>query len=345
MRIAPHRVSGILAIGVALVLLTRPAHGTEQKVSVYSHRHYPADKALFVKFTSATGIQVEVLKAKADELIQRLEIEGRNSPADLLITVDAGRLYRARQKGLLQAVRSPALEHSIPEHLRDPQGFWYGLTMRARVIVFAKDRVEADDLSSYEALADPSWKGRLLIRSSGNIYNQSLLASMIAVWGRDAAKTWAADVISNMARTPKGNDRDQMKAVAAGIGDIAVVNTYYLGLLLNSSNPEERKVGRQLGVFFPNQSGRGTHVNISGAGVTKHAPNRANAIALLEFLAGDAAQREFAAANHEYPVNPEVEWPALLKKWGVFKPDKLSLTLLGRHNREATKIFDEVGWR
>ena len=314
-------------------------------VNVYSHRHYESDQQLFQRFTELTGIEVKVVSASADELITRLEAEGAASPADVLITVDAGRLHRAKERGLLQPIDSEVLRANVPAHLRDPEGYWFGLTKRARVIVYAKDRVRPEELKSYLDLADERWKGRLLVRSSENVYNQSLLASIIANEGEAKAREWAAAMVRNMARPPSGSDTDQAKAVAAGIGDVAVVNTYYVARLIASSDPEERRVGEQLGVVFPEQDGRGAHVNVSGAGVTRHAPNRANAIRLLEFLSSDEAQRIFAEANHEYPVKPGVEASAVLREWGEFKADTLNLAVLGELNSAAVRIFDEVGWR
>lgn len=315
------------------------------EVNVYSHRHYESDQALFRQFTERTGIRVNVVTASADELITRLENEGAATPADLLITVDAGRLHRAKTKGLLQPVHSQVLEANVPSHLRDRDGEWYGITRRARVIVYHRGRVQPSDLSTYEALADARWKGRVLIRSSSNVYNQSLLASLIAQDGREAASEWAAGIVRNMARAPAGGDTDQVKAVAAGAGDVAVSNTYYVAQLVESSDPEDRRVAEQVGVFFPNQEGRGAHVNVSGAGVTRHAKNRENAIRLLEFLTSDEAQRAFAEGTKEYPVKEGVAWSPTLQAWGEFKADTLALTRLGELNEEAVRLFDAAGWK
>lgn len=318
---------------------------SEGEVNVYSHRHYDVDLELYRSFEEQTGIKVNLVEGGSDELIERLVREGAESPADILMTVDAGRLHRARQAGLLQPVSSPVLHDRVPEHLRDPDGYWFALTRRARVIVYHPDRVEPSELSTYEALTDPKWSGRILIRSSSNIYNQSLLASMIAHHGETGARDWAEGMVRNMARTPKGNDRGQMSAVAAGEGDLAVVNTYYVGRMLNSSNPEERAVGEQMRVFFPNQEGRGAHVNVSGAGVTASAGNPAGALSLLEFLVSETAQRVWAHANYEYPVNRNVRPAPLLESWGELKADTLGLHLLGEYNSAAVRIFDRAGWR
>lgn len=314
-------------------------------VNVYSHRHYPSDQELFDKFTAKTGIEVNVVKAGADELMQRMLNEGESSPADILLTVDAGRLYRAKSKGILQPINSETINAQVPAAFRDSEGQWVGMTIRARLLAYAKDRISADDLSTYEALTEDRWKGKVLVRQSNNIYNQSLLASMIASEGEETAKAWAAGIVANMAREPKGSDRDQMKEVVKGTGDVAIVNSYYIGLLLNKGDEAERKVGEQIGVFFPNQEGRGTHINISGAGVAKHAPNKENAIKLLEFLTSPEAQEVFASVNFEYPVNPSVAPSELLKSWGTFKADTADFGKVGALNTEAVKIFDESGWK
>lgn len=314
-------------------------------VNVYSHRHYDVDRRLYAAFTEQTGIEVNVVRAGADELIERLDREGENTPADLIMTVDAGRLNRARDRGLLQPVSSERLSRQVPAHLRDEEGAWYGLTSRARVIVYHPDRVDPSELSTYEDLDRAHWNGRIAIRSSSNIYNVSLLASLVAHHGVDEAREWARGVVNNFARPPQGNDRDQIAAVAAGVADIAVVNTYYVGLLSASSNEAEREVAEAVEIFFPNQDGRGAHINVSGAGVTRHAPNRENAVRLLEFLTGETAQAEFAAANYEYPVNPRVEPADLVQSWGTFEADTLNLGALGEYADEAVEIFDDVGWR
>jgi iron(III) transport system substrate-binding protein len=314
-------------------------------VNVYTHRHYDTDKELFAAFTEATGIAVNVVSASADELIQKLAMEGERSPADVLITVDAGRLVKAKEMNLLQPVSSALLNSHVPVHLRDADGNWFGLTQRARVFVYAKDRVKAEELVSYESLADPRWKGKILIRSSDNIYNQSLLASIIAHQGEEAAAVWAAGIVANMAVPPKGGDRDQIKAVAAGTGDIAIVNTYYFGKMAVEGDEEERKLAEGLGVFFPNQTDRGTHVNISGAGVTRYAPNRQNAIRFIDYLASNEAQAKFAQANYEYPVKPGVAIAPILESWGTFKADELPLENLGTFNAAAVKVFDRAGWK
>ncbi|SJZ95231.1 Fe(3+) ABC transporter substrate-binding protein [Selenihalanaerobacter shriftii] len=310
-------------------------------VNIYTSRHYEADEDLYQQFEEETGIKVNVLKGRADTLIERIEREGQATSADLLITSDAGRLYRAKTKELLQPVKSDVLFNNIPANLRDKGNQWFGLTVRARIIVYAKDRVDRTVLSTYTDLTDDRWRGRILARTSLNIYNQSLLASFIALEGEKFAKKWAAGIVNNMARRPKGNDTAQATAVAAGVGDLTIMNTYYLGRMLNSANPEEVKLAKQLGVFFPEK----THINVSGIGLTKYAKNRKNAIKLMEFLSKEKAQKIFASANYEYPVNPNVELSPLLKSWGGFETQDINLTKLGEYNQKAVEIFNEVGWQ
>lgn len=315
------------------------------EVNVYSHRHYDSDKLLFETFTKETGIKVNVVTAKANELLQRLEREGKLSPADVLITVDIGNLQEAKEKGLLKPVSSKTLESNIPAHLRDADGQWFGLTKRSRVIVYNKANVKPEALSTYEALTDAKWKGRVLTRSSDSLYNQSLLASLIAHKGEAAAESWAKGIVANLARAPKGNDRDQIRAVAAGEGDVALVNTYYLGLMQTSPNEADRQVAASVGVFFPNQAGRGAHINISGAGVTAASKNSAEAIKLIEFLASEKAQKVFAEENFEYPANPKIPLSDVVAGWGKFKEDTIALSKVGAEVKKTLPLFDRAGWR
>jgi iron(III) transport system substrate-binding protein len=316
-----------------------------EEVNLYTNRHYDTDQELLDKFTEATGIKVNVLKGDSDQLIERIAREAENSPADLLITADAGRLHRAKMRNILQQTESEVLNKNIPENLRDRENYWFGLTVRGRVIVYAEDRVNPEELSSYEDLISDRWKGEILVRSSENIYNQSLLASFIAIYGEEWAENWAAGIVDNMARRPKGNDRAQATAVAAGEGDIALMNTYYLGKMINSDNPAEVEVAENISVYFPSQDQEGTHINVSGIALAKHSPNRENAVKLMEYLSSESAQEFFAAANYEYPVNPEVEASVLLKSWGDFKAQNIDLTNLGIYNDEAVRIFNKVGWQ
>jgi len=338
------RFKNLLFASIALLGMLSCGENSGESVNVYTHRHYDADQQLFDAFTEETGIKVNVVSASADELIQKLELEGEGSPADVLITVDAGRLHRAREKNLFQAVDSEVLHANIPSKFRNPEGMWFGLTYRARILAYHKERVNSDELDSYESLTEEQWKGRVLTRSSENIYNQSLLASLIVAHGAEAAEEWAAGLLANMARDPKGSDRDQVKAVASGEGDVAIVNSYYIGIMLNDANEETVKAARQVGIFFPNQNDRGTHINVSGAGVTRYAPNKENAIRLIEFLSEERAQEVLANVNYEYPVNPKVAPSKLLQSWGDFKADEINLSQLGENNSQAVMIFDKVGW-
>ena len=337
------RLLGVAALGSALGMPVWAS--AEGEVNVYSARQENLIKPLLDDFTRDTGIQVNLLTGRADELLQRLRLEGRNSPADVLITVDAGNLNRAKEAGALSPIESNVLDERVPENLRDVDGYWYGLSSRARPIMYNKDTVDPSELSTYEALTDPKWRGRICIRSSSNIYNPSMVASMIATTGTEAASEWANGIVANLARPPQGGDRDQIRAAAAGVCDIAIANTYYIGGMLAGDDPAQRAVAEQLGVFFPNQDDRGTHVNISGAGVTPHAPNRENAIRLIEYLTTEEAQRWYAEVNQEYPVRPGVPASEILQGFGDFKADSLNLSLLGEYNAEAVRIMDRAGWR
>lgn len=331
----------------ALVLGLAPAAFAQDKVlNLYTSRHYQTDEALYQNFTRATGIKVNRIEAGDDAIIERMKQEGARSPADVLVTVDAGRLWRAEQAGLLQPATSKILQERIPGELRHPEGLWYGFSLRARPIFYAKGRVDPATLRDYEDLADPRHKGKVCIRSSSNVYNLSLMSSMIAAAGPEKAEAWARGVVANMARQPKGGDTDQLMALAAGECDIAVANTYYFVRLMKSSKPEEKAAAAKIGVMFPNQSGRGAHVNISGAGVAKHAPHREAAVRFLEYLASPEAQAYFAGGNNEYPVvgtlaaaNRE------LASLGEFRKDSLNVSLLGRNQAAAQQIYDRAGWK
>jgi iron(III) transport system substrate-binding protein len=329
-----------------MVLFFMSVNALASEVNVYSGRKEKLIKPLLDRFTAETGIKTNLVTAKADKLLTRLKNEGRNTPADVFITVDAGRLYRAKQAGVLASVESLALNSAVPAHLRDPEGQWVGLSQRARVIFYAKDRVKPEQLSTYEDLASDKWKRKICIRGSGNIYNQSLVASLIASNGKDEAQQWSNKLVKNMARPPKGGDRDQIKAAAAGQCDIAIANTYYYGsMLTNKKDPSQVKAAESMAVFWPNQQSRGSHVNISGAGITKYAKNPVNALKLLEFLVNPESQKWCAEVNFEYPVSETAEISELVKSWGSFKSDKLNLDILGRNNAEAVRTMDRAGWK
>ena len=321
------------------------APAPSKEVNVYSHRHYDTDKQLFAAFTEKTGIAVNIVQAGDDELMARLQQEGANSPCDIFITSDAGRLGAAKQRGLLQGISNTTLEANIPAHLRDPEGYWFGLTMRARVFAYNKEKVDPATLSTYADLAKPEWKGKVLVRGAENVYNQSLMAAMIAHDGPEAAQAWATGIVGNMAREPKGGDTDQLLAVGEGIGDVAIANSYYIGKLMASDEPEKQKAKAILGVAFPSLGAHGTHVNISGAGVAAHAPHPDAAAALLEFLSGTEAQALFAEGNKEYPVKAGVPLAKELEAFGTFTMDSLNLEALARLNAEAVKAMDAAGWR
>lgn len=317
------------------------------EVNLYSARHYDTDQSLYDGFTAQTGIAVNIVQASEDQLVERLRNEGANSPADIFLTVDAGRLWRAQEAGLLQGIRSDVLAARIPANLSEPEGHWFGFAQRARVIAYAKDRVSPAQLSTYEALADPAWQGRVLVRSSSNVYNQSLVGALIEANGLEATERWAQGIANNLARNPQGGDTDQLLALAAGEGDVALTNMYYYVRLLKSAKPEERAVAEQIGIFFPNQGAgeRGTHVNVSGAGVTANSPNRANAIAFLEYLSSDAAQLSFASASNEYPVVEGVAADPVLAGLGQFRPDPINARIFGANNQLALLTMNKVGWR
>lgn len=332
---------GCLLLGLALAGCSR----TGGEVNLYSSRQENLIRPLLERFTAQTGIRVNLVSGKDDAIIERLKVEGRNSPADVLLTADAGRLYRAQALDLLQPVDSRVLTAAIPEAYRDPQGHWFGLSLRARVLIYAPERVRPEQLSTYQALAGPQWQGRLCTRSSDSIYNQSLVAALIAHEGSAAVEAWARGLVANLARPPVGGDRDQISAVAAGVCDVALANTYYLGGMLQSEVAAEREAAAKVAVFWPDQQQHGVHVNVSGAGVTRAAKHREHAVRLLEFLVSDEAQQWYAEVNNEYPVKAGVAWSPLLQGWGRFKADALNLAWLGRHNAEALRLMDRAGWK
>lgn len=316
-----------------------------ESVNVYSHRHYDADKMLFSAFEKQTGIQVNVITAKAEELVTRLKLEGSNTPADVLITADVANLYQAKELGLLQPVHSKILQNNIPANLQDKENQWFGLTKRARVIVYNKKTIDPKQITSYLSLANPKFKDTILVRTSANSYNQSLMASVIAHEGEAKALQWAQAIVANMARNPKGNDRDQISAVAAGDGDIAIANTYYFAGMLHSNNPKDKEIAASLGVIFPNQNSYGTHINISGAGLTKHAKNKINGQKLIEFLSSKEAQYIFANSNFEYPVHKEVKLTGILATWDAFKEDEMDIEQIGKLNKKAVELLSNAKWK
>lgn len=318
------------------------ASGADQMLVVFSSRHYDSDYALYDAFEKETGIDVRTIEADGDLLVERLKSDGARSPADVIVTVDAGRLWRAEQEGLFAPLQSDILDDAIPAAMRHPDGLWYGLASRARVLVYATDRVEEDQLSGYESLADPTFKGRVCARSSGNIYNISLLAALIDRWGPEKAQDWASGVAANFARDPLGGDTDQIKAVAAGECDVALVNHYYFARLMNDE--KNKDTVSDLAVFWPNAD-EGVHINVSGAGVAKNAPNPELAKRFIEFAVSEQPQRFFAELTNEYPAATAVKYDNnALAELGEFKADPISLLKLGENQAEAQRLFDRAGW-
>ena len=313
----------------------------EKVVNVYSARHYNTDNALYEAFTRRTGIRVNKIEGKDAELIERIRSEGVTSPADVLITVDAGRLWRAEQAGLFQPVQSTVLSRDIPADLRDPQGRWFGFARRARVVVYNRAELQPSEIRTYEDLASPRLRGRLCLRSSENIYNQSLVAAQIASRGATATERWLKGLMANVSRPPQGNDTTQIKDVASGVCGVALVNHYYLARMLDSDNPDTRAIAARVGVLFPQP----THINISGAGVLTHSPHRENAIAFLEFLASPEGQQAFVRGTHEYPARGTAAADATVRAFGPFQADPVNVQSYGANNAEAVKLMTAVGWK
>ena len=334
-----------LLLGLSLIFSVGPVYATDQEVNVYSARKEALILPLLEKFKAETGIGFNLITAKADALLKRLESEGHSTPADLFITTDAGRLQRARQAGVLQPIQNEVLNRRIPQNLRDQENYWFGLSQRARVIFYAADKVSSDELSTYEALADDKWNKRICIRSSGNIYNQSLVASMIEARGVEETEAWAKGLVSNFARNPAGGDTDQLRAASAGLCDIAIANTYYFGRLVKSQKEKDQQVVKNLKIFWPNQDDRGAHVNVSGAGITRYAKHREAAERLLEFLVSPESQTWYGEVNNEYPVVSDAKTSSLLNSFGNYKADTLNLSRLGENNRAAVELMDRAGWR
>ncbi|MGD1879054.1 MAG: Fe(3+) ABC transporter substrate-binding protein [Kiloniellaceae bacterium] len=335
------------AVGVAVLAGGLPVQA-QDVLNLYSARHYQTDDALYNGFTEKTGSETNRIEGESDALIQRLKSEGQNSPADVFLPVDAGRVWRAEEAGLFQPVESEVLEKAVPENLRHPDGLWFGFSTRARLIYYDKTKIQPGEIKTYEDLADPKWKGKVCIRSSSNVYNQSLLSSIIAAHGEAGAREWAQAVVDNLARKPVGGDTDQLRGIGAGECQIAVANSYYFVRL--TTDPAEKELVDKIGWVFPNQAGpdaqgRGTHVNVSAAGVLKHAPHREAAVKFLEYLASPEAQRYFADGNNEYPVVAGIEVNPALKALGTdFKVDPVNVAVYGSNQPKAQRIFDSVGW-
>jgi len=344
----PRRNRCLLLLGCALAatFVHFSAAAQDKLLNLYSSRHYQTDDALYGNFTKSTGISINRIEAGEDPLIERLKNEAAASPADVLITVDAGRLWRAEQLGLFQPLSSNTLENRLPAHMRVPNNQWFGFSARARVIIYNRKLVKPEQVSNYEDLANPALKGKVCARSGGHVYNLSLMSALIEHWGADKAEAWAKGVVANFARAPRGGDTDQIRAVAAGECGVAISNSYYYVRLMRSDKPDDRKVVEAAGLIWPNQKNFGTHMNISGAGLLRHAPNRSAGIRFIEYLASDQAQTYFANGNNEWPVVPGVKLDnRQLESLGNFKMDTLNIGALGRNQPLAQKIFDRAGFR
>jgi iron(III) transport system substrate-binding protein len=316
-----------------------------EQVNLYSARKEALIKPLLDKFTQETGISVNLVTGKADNLITRLKSEGKFSPADLLLTTDVGRLYRAKQQGLTQAISVTEAIATLPDNFRDDQGHWLALSLRARPLMVSIDSVDAQTITRVEDLISPQWKGRVCIRSSNNIYNQSMVASLIAQLGEDGAQEWVNGLVNSFARPPQGGDRDQIKAVAAGLCDVAIANTYYLAGMLSSKDETTQEQAKKVKVIWPNQADRGVHINISGVALAKNAPNKDAAIKLIDFLLSNESQLWYAKTNHEYPILANIAWSELLQTFGTFKAEQVPLSKLGDLNAAAVKMMDRAGWK
>lgn len=335
-----------LALGASATALSACARtDSETYVNVYSARHYDADRALYAAFEQATGVAVRVLPANAEQLTERLRAEGEATEADLIVAADAGNLWRMKEAGLLANTVTETLIQAVPARLRDPDGAYWGFTKRARVILYRKDAVRPEEVAAYDDLARPRFRGQIVARSSSNVYQLSLLASRIERLGADNARAWAAGVRANFARDPQGSDTDQIKAVAAGEAQATLCNHYYLLRLMRSEDPADREIASKVGLAFPDQAGAGAHINISGAGVARHAKRPERAIQLLEYLVSDATQTLLAPLNDEFPIRPAIAAAPELAALGAFKEEDIALDALGRHQAEAASIFEEVAWR
>jgi iron(III) transport system substrate-binding protein len=338
----PSRLAMLLL--ASLTIVVQPAMAADKVLNLYSARHYQTDEALYTNFTTQTGIKINRIEAKEDELLERIRNEGANSPADVFITVDAARLAKADELGLFAPVNSKILESRLPQHLHSND--WFAFSTRARVLVINKEAIKAAEVQNYEELANPKLKGQVCSRSGSHPYNISLMASIIARLGEAKAEEWARGVVANFARAPKGGDTDQIKAVAAGECGVTISNSYYLARLLRSDKAEDRKLMDKVTIIWPNQSNVGAHINISGGGMLKTAPNKESAVKFLEYLASDTAQRYFADGNNEWPAVPSVVVKnAALDAMGKFKADPLPIAMLAKNSAAAQKVYDRAGWR
>ena len=344
------RRSATLALLAPLALAAcsgqeQAADAGEQVVNRYTARHYDSDLALYDQFTAQTGIKINWIEGKADELVARMKAEGSTSPADLFITADAGALWRAQQEGLFQPVESAILTERVPANMREPGGNWYGFSRRARVVAYDPAKVQPDEVDDYAELAGPRFKGKICVRSSDSVYNLSLVGALIEAWGEDKAGAWVKGVVANMARPPEGGDRDQIRAVAAGVCEVAITNSYYFIRMASSDDPADREVAAKLKLAFPSLDGQGAHVNISGGGIAANAPNKANAIKLLEFFASAKSQTHISANNNEFPVSPDVAAPAPVDAYARFKAHPMAVSVFAARQPQAQSLMSAAGWR
>lgn len=346
------RGTGLVA-GIAAMLLAGCGTGEQSSngasadagvVNLYTARHYDSDLALYDRFTQETGIRINRIEGNADELIARMRSEGENSPADLFITADAGALWRAQQAGLFQPIQSAVLDERIPANLREPDGNWYGFMRRARVVAYDSEKVRPEEVDSYEKLASPRFRGRVCVRSSDNIYNLSLVGALIEAWGEPRAEEWARGIVANMARPPEGGDRDQIRAVGAGVCEVAITNSYYYIRMANGE-PADRQVTERVKLAFPSLNGQGAHVNISGGGVAARAPNRDNAVRLLEFFSSAEAQQHISRNNNEFPASPNVPAPPPVDAYADFQAHPMPVSAFAARQPQAQALMSRVGWR
>jgi iron(III) transport system substrate-binding protein len=340
------RVKAILAGLLFGTFMANEARTQDKVLNLYTARHYSTDEAFYTGYTKATGIKINRIEGGEDALFERIKAEGANSPADVFLTVDVARLWRAEQAGIFAPLKSASLNKRIPAHYRDAEGHWFGFSSRARVLAYDKNKIKPDELARYEDLANPKWKGEICTRPSSHPYNLSLISSMIIHLGEEKASGWARGVATNLARPPRGGDTDQLRAVDVGECAIAISNHYYYVRIMRSDKPEDRALVEKVKLVWPNQADRGTHVNISGGGMLQHAPNRDAAVKFLEYLASDAAQTYFANGNNEWPTVPGVKLAnPQLEAFGKFKTDSLPLANLGKTQAAAQRIADQVGWK
>lgn len=339
------RTLTIALLGISLTACGGGSGAGGEEVNLYSARHYDSDIPLYARFTEETGIKINRIEGNADQLIARMKSEGANSPADLFVTADAGALWRAQREGLFQPVLSEILSESVPENLREPDGNWYGFMRRARVVAYDSDKVRPDEIDDYAKLAGPRFKGKICVRSSESVYNLSLVGAIIEALGDEKAAEWAKGIVDNMARQPEGGDRDQIRAVGAGVCEVALTNSYYYIRMANGTDQADVKVTERVKLGFPSLDGKGAHVNISGGGVAANAPNRANAIRLLEFFASAASQTHIAANNNEFPASPDVPPPSPVDAYANFTANPMNVATFAVRQAEAQSLMSAAGWR